>query len=296
MLLEEYIKESIINLDDFNIDQFLKKNKGCSLLINSIIKDIEKICKDPKSCEKIVDFVIKSSDKNLEEINEDESKEKSKIIDRFTDTSKLRKKIKKLRKFKKEIKLRETIAVISILSILGVPIAISILGKLAALLVIAVVAKWAHDFGKKQGEFDAISVNNKFSNKIAKAVKDNDYKKVDIIKKEMKEYITKKQKEVWKSSRKSSLKEKSYLIVANFLGSPFKTIYMSKNFNDSIKSALDDSFILSLLTKKLIKTAYHNFFKEVLSIKDDHPDELLKTANKEFKTNIEKKRPRPHIH
>jgi hypothetical protein len=295
MLLERYIKESLIDLGDFNIDKFLKTNKGCALLIKSIIKDIEKTCKDPENCEKIIDFVIKSSDKSLEEINEDESKEKSKIIDSF-GISKLRKKIKKLRKFNEVTKLKETMVVISILSILGMPIAIPILGKLSALLVIAAVAKWSHDFGKKQGEFDANSVNNKFSNKIAKAVKDNDYKKVDIIKKEMKEYITKKQNEVWMSSRKASLKEKAYLIVVNFLGSPFKTIYMSTNFDDNIKSALDDSFILSFLTKKLINTAYYNFFKEVLSINHNNPDELLKTMNKEFKTNIEKKRPRPHIH
>tara|TARA_Y100000592_G_scaffold12584_1_gene17670 strand:+ start:376 stop:1308 length:933 start_codon:yes stop_codon:yes gene_type:complete len=308
MLLEVYIKESLIDLDGFNIDQFLKTNKDCVLLINAIIKDIEKICKDPKNCEKIIDFIIKSSDKNLKEINEDESKEKNKIIDKYSgwttdkDKSRLRKKLKKLRKFKKEIKLRETIALISILSILGTPIVIPMLGKLAGLLAIALIVKWSHDFGKEQGEFDAKSVNNKFSNRIVKAIKDNDYKKVDSIKKEMKEYIIKKQKEAWKSSKKAkkaSLKEKSYLIIMNFLGSPFKSIYMSTNFDDNIKSVLDDSFILRFLTKKLINTSYSNLFKGMRSIKDekdDDPDELLKKMNKELKVNLEKNRPKGHIH
>ena len=165
MILEEYIRESLIDFGDLNIDQFLKTNKGCTLLIHSIMKDIEKTCKDTRNCEKIIDFVIKSSDKNLEEINEDESK----IIDKYP-AREILKRIKKFRKFKEEIKLKEAIVLFSVLSILGAPIAIPILGKLGALLIIAVVTKWSHDYGKKQGEFDAVSVNNKFSNKIAKAI------------------------------------------------------------------------------------------------------------------------------
>lgn len=274
--LRKLIREAISDSSSFNIDSFFKSNQGCRFLIKSIKEDIEKILSNPKNAEEVIDFLIKNKDKIISEEN---SLEKEKIINKFT-------KLKKLKQLRKKLKANEVYTFYFALYVLNLPIMLPIIPKLIGLILIASFFKICYDFGKERGKFIAKDINNKFSDKIAVAIKNKDYKKVDEIKKEMKKYIFLLNKEHWKSNKNKNLKDKIKdeftLLFFNYIGKPFSALYMKWNFDSNINKLLEDSFIWELIVNTV-----HNMIltpHKILFGNDDMPElKKLKFDNDKFK-------------